>query len=133
MKDPNNPTPKEIRQWAYHKTKNEPIRDWNIVISTLGNAELLLALAEDKSCPKRQYFLECLYLLVGNSVSKHRATDAGKVEVYLARAEKSSEPAIVNWVTRSREILRDLRRFDYAEWCEGGLAKKDMPLAAVEA
>lgn len=102
------------------------MQDWDMVITTLGNGDLLLSFASDPDCPKKAYFLQCLYSLVGDSVAKHREGAREKIETLLANAGSSQEAHIINWVARSRSILYDLRKFDYAEWCGGGWARKDL-------
>lgn len=126
MKDTSNPSIGEIKKWAYQEKKKEPAQDWDLVITSMGNGDLLLSLAADPECPKKAYFLQCLYLLVGDGVSKHRDGDRGKLEALLANAESSHESHIINWVARSRSILFDMRKFDYAEWLGGGWARKDL-------
>ncbi len=130
MKDLHNPSQSEIKKWAYQATKKEPIQEWNLIITTIENGELLVSLAADVTCPKRPYFLRCLYFLVGESVSKHRTEDKGRIEQLLATAEGFHDPHIVNWVQRSKSILKDLRKFDYKEWCEGGFARTESASAS---
>jgi hypothetical protein len=122
MKDLQNPSQAEIKKWAYQPTKKEPTPVWSLTITTIENGELLVALASDPACPRKHYFLRCLYFLVGESVSKHREEDKGRIEELLTKADASEDPQIIQWVLRSRSIIKDLRKFDYKEWCEGGFA-----------
>jgi len=118
----------DITKWAYQKSKVKSIPDWDELITTIENADLLLTLALDKNCPQRSSILRCLYSLVGTSASKHVDVDIAKINVLLDKAKSSTDTIIVNWVNRSRIILRDLRKFDYIEWCQGGFSEKDLPL-----
>lgn len=115
-----------ITKWAYQKSKIKTIPEWNDEITTLENAELLLTLVADTNCPQRATILKCLYSLVGISVSKHLDNDIMKIKLLLEKANLSSDSVILNWVNRSRIILKDLRKFDYIEWREGGLSEKDL-------
>ena len=116
-----------ITKWAYQKSKLNSTPDWDELITTLENADLLLTLASDKNCPQRPSVLRCLYSLVGTSASKHVDVDIAKINVLLDKAESSPDQVILNWVNRSRIILRDLKKFDYIEWCQGGFSEKDLP------
>ena len=116
-----------ITKWAYQKSKLKSIPEWDEQITTIENADLLLTLAIDQNCPQRAFILKCLYSLVGTSASKHVDVDIAKINVLLDKAESSPDQVILNWVNRSRIILRDLKKFDYTEWCQGGFSEKDLP------
>ena len=119
-----------IKKWAYQKSKLKSVSEWNEQITTIDNADLLLTLALDVNCPQRASVLRCLYLLVGTSASKHIDVDIMKIKSLLDKAGLSSDKIILNWVTRSRIILKDLRKFDFIEWCQGGLSEKDLPIVS---
>lgn len=116
-----------ITKWAYKKSKRTSVAGMDEVMATLENADLLLTLASDINCPRRAFALRCLYSMVGASVSKHIDVDIAKINVLLDKANGSSDLVIINWVNRSRLILRDLRKYDYIEWCQGGFSEKDLP------
>ena len=118
----------DISKWAYQKSKLESIPNWDEMITTIENADLLLTLALDQNCPRRASILRCLYSLVGTSASKHDYVDIAKINALIERAKSSSDTVILNWVNRSRIILKDLRKFDYIEWCQGGFSEKDLPI-----
>jgi hypothetical protein len=59
--DPWNPTKKEIIEWAYNN-QPQPEQDWELAVTEVENATLLLTLAADDNCKKRLFFLSCLYL-----------------------------------------------------------------------
>ncbi|OGG00312.1 hypothetical protein A3D78_00530 [Candidatus Gottesmanbacteria bacterium RIFCSPHIGHO2_02_FULL_39_14] len=117
-----------ITKWAYQKSKLRSIPEWDELITTIENADLLLTLVLDQNCPQRASILKCLYSLVGTSASKHVDMDIAKINVLLDKAKSSSDQVILNWVNRSRIILRDLKKFDYVEWCQGGFSEKDLPI-----
>ena len=117
-----------ITKWAYQKSRINPFPDWNDQITTLDNAELLITLVSDAKCPQRAALLRCLYSLVGISVSKHVDVDMMKLKLILDKANLSTDRVILNWVQRSRIILKDLRKYDYIEWRKGGLSEKDLPI-----
>ena len=117
-----------ITKWAYQKSKLRSIPEWDELITTIENADLLLTLVLDQNCPQRASILKCLYSLVGTSASKHVEVDITKINVLLDKAKSSPDQVILNWVNRSRIILRDLKKFDYVEWCQGGFSEKDLPI-----
>lgn len=122
------PSSISITKWAYQKSKLKSVPEWDELITTIENAELLLTLTLDENCPQRPSILRCLYSLVGASASKHVDVDIAKINVLLDKAKSSSDSVILNWVNRSRIILRDLRKYDYIEWCQGGFSEKDLPI-----
>lgn len=63
MRDPWNPTSAEITTWAYEPASMWPGQDWDLAVTDDHNAHLLLKLASDPACPKREFFLRCLELL----------------------------------------------------------------------
>ena len=123
-----NASPLSITKWAYKKTNLKITPEWEELITTIENADLLLTLALDQNCPQRASILKCLYSLVGTSASKHFEGDIAKINALLEKAKSSPDQIILNWVNRSRMILGDLRKFDYTEWCQGGFSEKDLPM-----
>src|SRR3990172_8027060 len=117
-----------ITKWAYQKSNRKSIPEWDELITTLENADLLLTLVLDKNCPQRPSILRCLYSLVGTSASKHVDVDILKINMLLEKAQSSSDSIILNWVNRSRIILKDLRKYDYTQWCKGGFSQLDLPI-----
>jgi hypothetical protein len=116
-----------ITKWAYKKNNLRITPEWEELITTIENADLLLTLVLDQNCPKRASILKSLYFLVGTSASKHADVDIAKINELLDKAKLSSDQIILNWVNRSRIILNDLKKFDYIEWCQGGFSEKDLP------
>lgn len=121
-----------ITKWAYQKSKIKSIPEWDEQITIIENADLLLTLASDQTCPRRAFILKCLYSLVGTSASKHVDSDIMKINMLLDKAKSSQDRIILNWVDRSRMILRDLRKYDYTEWCKGGFSEKDLPIVQLD-
>lgn len=122
--DPWNPTPDEIRAWAYTPGAGEPCKDWDLALSWSLHEKALLQIASDDSCPNRRYLLAVLYLVVGDAVrggfcSRPRAV----IEGLLAHAQEYDHADIRTWRARSFELLADPSRFDYDLWCAGVLAR----------
>ena len=135
LKPQEHPSSVNIIKWAYQKPKPSTVglkqdvqSAWDEAITTIDNADLLLTLALDRNCPRRVNILRYLYFLVGTSVSRHAGSDVAKIKELLETAKSSSDKVIINWVTRSRIILGDLRKFDYTEWCLGGFVDRDISI-----
>jgi len=125
-KSPDTITVAALRTWAYKKSEQKlppQLQDMQTVVK---HADLLLTFASDPKCPQRANVLNCLYSLVGNSVSKHDSPDMNLLNELLTKAGTHQDKIILNWVARSRVILRDLRKYDYVEWCGGGFVRKDL-------
>lgn len=123
--DPSNPAPDEVRAWAYDADAPEPCYDWDLMLCWVQHEPAYLELASDESCPKRRYFLAVLYLMVGDAVrTKFRSRPRPIVEGLIARGDAYSHPDIRLWQKRSSELLEVPERFDYEQWCGGGLARE---------
>lgn len=119
-------TASSIKKWAYSKSTQgvpPPLKELPVVVE---HADLLMMLASDQQCPQRAQILNCLYSSVGKSVSKHMTSDLGLINTLLSKASTQENTIILNLVNRSRLILKDLRKYDYVEWCDGGFVRKDL-------
>ena len=124
MHDPWNPTEDEVRAWAYDAGTLEPEQDWHLALPDTGFEELYLDLVADPACPKHDYFLWVLYLLVGDAVrSGYRATPRERVGALLDAARARRSPELELWTERSRALMARPDIFDYDLWCGGGLAR----------
>ncbi len=90
-----------------------------------GYEDLYLELAADDNCPRNQFFLSILYLLVGDQV--RRGTDY-QVEFnlrdFIAKADAFNNKALQSWQARSIDLLSHPEKFDFEQWCAGGLASE---------
>lgn len=126
MSDPFNPTHDEIKSWAYVDSSLEPVQDWDLMITQDKNSRLLLELASDQNCPKKSYFLRCLYLYVGDYVrAKGTNPDIQNAKKLVEDAGNLTDPEIQRWVKRSKELLNHPETFNYNDWCESGLVTQD--------
>lgn len=126
MRNPYNPTPEEIRAWAYDADAMEPVQDFDLMVADEPNDALCLELAADPACPKRRWFLSVLYLVVGDAVrSGFKVRSREAVEALLERGGSLHHPDVEAWRRHSRALLDDPRSFDYDAWCAGGLARAE--------
>ncbi|WNO10497.1 hypothetical protein [Teredinibacter sp. KSP-S5-2] len=74
--NPNNPTEDELTEWAFSE-KEWPDQNWDLFLVWHGRFDWYIRLAEDYTCPKRQFFIDLLYYVVGYSFKKTEVdTDA---------------------------------------------------------
>jgi hypothetical protein len=126
VKDPWNVTVEELRIWAADAGAPWPDQDWNLAVARGNLASEVLRLATDLACPNRSFFLGVLYLFVGDAVrTTWRAFDQKMIAALLDEGSRAADASIRRWVTRSRDLVQHPDRFDYADWCDGGLARKD--------
>lgn len=121
-----NPTPDELRRWAYTPEAMCPNEDWNLCVTEFENAPQFLEFVSDQACPNRIFFLSCLYLLTGNTVR----TPTGRkgipqLEAIMAMVGPGSPADLRRWVERSRHLLAHPETFDYDLWCNGDLLWND--------
>lgn len=106
-----NPTPEEIRAWAYSGAF-EPMQDWDLIIADVDNLELLLELVGDPVCSAREYLLGSLYCMVGHS----DRTDPRLLRTAEA-AQESSDGWISTWGRRVCQVTEHPSDFNRADWC----------------
>ncbi|GAB4210872.1 MAG: hypothetical protein OHK0012_02290 [Synechococcales cyanobacterium] len=123
MKDPWNPTNEELRDWAFDHDAMWPTQDFDLSVADLGFCEIILELASDNTCPKQRFFVQCAYLIVGDAVRTDYKT-ATKLDVsgFLDKAKKTGNKHMLKFVEQSSDLMRNPLKFDYEQWCDGGLA-----------
>ena len=124
MNNPWDPSPDEIRAWAYTANAGEPCEDWPLALIWSGHEKALLDCASDDACPNRVFMLGVLYLAVGDAVrSNFGSRPKPVIEGFVDRGDAYPHPDIKLWQSRSRALLRDPSGFDCDAWCAGGLAR----------
>lgn len=126
MKDPWNPTTKEIIEWAYTEDAIFPEQDWDLSVCNITNVtEMILNIASDTNCPNQVFFLHCLYLLVGDAIRTNGNTyNIESLQNILQSAANSTNTDILRWVERSQTLLSKPETFCYDLWCDGGFVYK---------
>jgi hypothetical protein len=123
MEDAYDPTEAELRAWAYGQDFMEPVQDFDLMVATESRAELLFEFASDSNCQTKDYFLHCLYLLVGDAVrSKYRTTKKKTIERIVKQGKESTSDIVLRWSKRSENLVKHPESFSYERWCGGGLA-----------
>ncbi|MGE6433124.1 hypothetical protein [Shewanella baltica] len=123
MKDPWNPINEELREWAFDTEALWPTQDFDLAVGELYLSEIILELASNNSCPKQSFFLKCAYLIVGDAVRTDYHTESKEnVIEFLKQAEKTGNIHLLEFVEHSKELISNPSKFDYDQWCDGGLA-----------
>jgi hypothetical protein len=116
FKDPWNPEPEEIIEWA-NSNDPWPEQDFDLAVITGYNDELLFGLAKDQSSPKRVFFIHVLYLMVGDSVHGKEELRQYKLKNFISEKDTSSDPELEKWKKESLELLDGKLDFNYDYWC----------------
>ncbi len=126
MRDPWNPIQAEIRDWAYDKDALEPDQDCDLALANLREFDIYVELAADDDCPKWDYFLRILYLIVGDAVRTDYQTEPQEsVLALLENTRRFAKPRFVLLRVRAEHLFAHPNTFDYNDWCGGGLVTQD--------
>jgi hypothetical protein len=127
MKDPWNPTPAELEAWAYEQHADDPVdKDWDLIATSHATSAMCLKLASDVACPKRFFFLWCLYLFVGDAYrTQYRESTRTQVQALVASVAPNAPAYIGRWAERTRLLLAGKSVFSYEAWCGGDLARAE--------
>lgn len=125
MRSPHNPLAEDITKWAYEGSAEEPVQDWDLVLSHTPHESLYMKLASSSDCPKQEYFLSVLYLIVGDAVRTHFRTRSHEdIQRLLSVAEQDFPQYCLHlWVQRAHDLLAKPETFRYDDWCAGQLAR----------
>ncbi len=125
MRSPYNPLSDDIAKWAYDPPALEPVQDWDLILRDVPYESRYMKLASSEDCPKREYFLSLLYLIVGDTVrTGYRTRSREDLERLLALAETEFPSYWLRlWVQRAKELMANPETFRYDDWCGGILAQ----------
>ena len=126
--NPVDPTPAELRSWAYHPDVVHPRvlpQDWDLLVASSDRlASTLLDLALDVNCPARRFALHCLYIYAADAIrTGFRAHPKRKLRKLVEQAEEDGDEMLRTWAHNTRVLLAVPELFDYRDWCEGGLVR----------
>jgi hypothetical protein len=132
--NPVDPTPAELRAWAYHPDTvklNTMPPDWDLLVAGDPLVSTLFDLALDRNCPARRFALHCLYIYAADAIrTRFRAHPKRKLRKLVEQAEEDGDEIMAMWAHNTRMLLAVPDLFDYREWCEGGLVRAPRRLKA---
>lgn len=116
-------TPENIRAWAKKDPNTEWVhQDWDMEVAQAKHADLILSLVEE-DCPQSDFFVSCLYLLVGSYFTTNGKTiSRNQIDELLSQGEQRTNQNVQHWVNRSRAFLLNPEKFGRDSWAEGGWA-----------
>jgi hypothetical protein len=125
--NPVDPTPTELRAWAYHpdsvRLQSMP-PDWDLLVAGDHLVGTLFDLAMDPACPARRFALHCLYIYAADSIrTNFRAHPKRRLRKLVEQAESDGDEMVATWAHNTRMLLARPDLFDYHDWCEGGLVR----------
>ena len=125
MRAPYNPRAEDLTEWAFDAAAQEPVQDWDLILAHCPYESLYMKFASDTDCPKQEYSLALLYLIVGDAVrTQYRMRSQEDIERLLAEAEQRFPSYWVHlWVKRVRGLIAGQQPFRYDDWCAGVLAR----------
>jgi hypothetical protein len=116
-----NPTRTQLRIWAYGNY-SDPVSDFQLFVAK--DPYIGLDLAADPRCPRRDFFLESLYVWVGDQV-RLGLPDKGLVIKILETADELPDERIKKFVERSKGLILDPYSYDSNKWGIGGSYYKE--------
>ena len=126
MKDPWNPKKEELRKWAYDPESKWPDQDFDLSVTEIHFSELILECAIDENCPKKDFFLSCAYILVGDAVrSGFNSTTKENVQDFLKAVKITNNKNLLLLFERATKLIKNPLLFDYDLWCAEGFVRKD--------
>jgi hypothetical protein len=117
-----NPTVQDIRDWANDASADWPDEEWDMTVATRDNAVLIFQLA-DEACPQADFFVHCLYVLVGCfAATGDSFIPRADIHALIAKAGNSHNNGVRRWGDRSKAFLANPEAYDRECWVEGGWA-----------
>lgn len=119
-------TLEDLRTWAFAGKRSYSPQDFGLVIvatATIEDARFFLDLAADAQCPKRGFFLYCLYMFIADNVrGDFRRVSHQDLSYFVLRGEKFALPSVHQWVADSRQLIAEPQNLNYDDWFRGHLA-----------
>lgn len=115
----------ELREWAYNPDRFVKTgQDFELTVSWLGRADIILECSSDNECPKQLFFLSRAYQIVGDAVSSSLVNPTEQeILNFIRRAEKTGNAHLLEFVWRARSLIENPSEFEYDQWCGGQLAR----------
>lgn len=116
-----NPTPEEIRRWAYSNEKI-PEQDWELAVNSVENIPMICTFIDDEQCIRASFFLSSLYVFTGDVVRSGEKEDITVLLLLLDRVAVSPKTEKLKaWIERSKHLIQNPEEYDYEYW---GLGSK---------
>lgn len=114
------PDNKDVLKWINNESFKWPASDWDYYVMNGKNDELVFNLANDRNCTKRNFFIQCLYYLVGEYFN-NKASDPQKklrIDHLLNMVDVSSSEEVIKWKQRTLSLLTGNLDFNANFWLD---------------
>ncbi len=131
--NPVDPTPAELREWAY-QPDSVPLHtlppDWDLLVAGDHLINTIFELVMDTRCPARRFMLHCLYIYAADAIrTDFKAHPKRRLLKLVKQAEQEGDELLEIWAYNTRVLMDRTNLFDYHEWCEGGLVRNPRRIA----
>ena len=120
FKDYAHPTEDELQQWAYDPETDNPVQDWELILSwgmDRGRLRQLIQFAADPSCPHATFFLGVLFQwVIVVAKSQHYEIIRGHYDSWLHEAKGVKDPRVKQWRRKARLLFQGQQQFNYDTW-----------------
>lgn len=125
FKDAVNPTPEEVRAWAYSGCDTWPEQDFDLFVVDPHFLPLMTELAFDDACPQQRFAIGILYSMITHN--EHDET----LHAVAVRAGESSDYRLRFWSERALTLLAHPDRLKHPDTCFPPVGSKE-PEAPVD-
>lgn len=116
-----NPTPEEIKIWAYSDEKI-PEQDWELAVNSFDNIPMICTFIDDENCNHTSFFLSSLYVFTGDIIMSGEIEEIERLSVLLDKVEMTAKSEkLYAWIKRSKHLIQHPNTYDYTYW---GLGSK---------
>ncbi len=113
---PNHPTEEELFHWAF-SDEDWPDQNWDMFLVWYGRFDLYIKLADDYTCPQRQFFIDLLYYSIANKIQEFEQPKADNLLsslLSMAKLVKSKE--VRTWRHRVEQLKNGTLSYRREEW-----------------
>ena len=117
------PEHKDVMKWVNSPESRWPAADWDYYVLNGNNDDLVLDLANRSSCSKQEFFIHCLYYLVGDYVNEGMASTVKRrrIQALLGCVDDEYSEEVLAWRARTQAALDGSERIDPMEWLHFGM------------
>ena len=128
-----NPTREEVVRWAYAPNVYTPTQDFELAVCTPELHDLILQCASDQACPHQDFFLSCLYVLIGDALrSKWKVFPEMLIKNLIKKGKQSTTQEVQMWAKRAEELIANPTLYNYDQWGLGSSYVYEAPLKNIK-
>ena len=121
FRDEVNPKDYELRKWGYDPDELEPLQDFGLIIADYRLADVFIEMEIDDQCPKQLFFLNCLYMIVGNFFWKNVPfVKTAEMDEFLSKLDVFRHPKLIKLREQAETVISAPSTFEYEFWFNCG-------------